>query len=131
MDEIETCRTCGCCEVEISRDERGLIEQLDGTGNVICDLCWADDQQASSEITADLLWCVDRYIDGALVEINGGYLARSLIRRADEPAEHLDWVRGQVVAHRATMWDGHDLEGLSGEERYEMLAAHLTQTQHG
>lgn len=44
MTETTTCRTCQA-SVEITRDEQGMIQQLDGSGDVICDACW-DAQQA-------------------------------------------------------------------------------------
>lgn len=49
MTETETqrCRVCGA-EVAITRDEAGLVEQTDGSGDVVCDQCWQEREGARS-----------------------------------------------------------------------------------
>lgn len=127
MSETQRCRTCGG-EVVVTRDERGGVEQLDGQGDACCDACWTDEQAGQTGITADLLRRVEGLAEGAILDLGSGrYAARSMQPYAGESAAHVTFDRSRVVVWAATLWDGHDLGGVGGDDRYELLARHLAE----
>lgn len=77
-------------------------------------------------ITADMLRRIEEMADGAIIRHDDGtYEARPLHRTTDESHEGFDAVLQRVYIRANGMWDGHDVEGLTDDERYTMLAEHL------
>lgn len=123
--ETATCRTCGA-DTDITRDENGYAEQLDSAGEIQCDDCAYDHEVSTEGITADMLRRIQGFMDGAIIDIGSGrYLPRPMFPRADETSTHFAHASENIVVRATTMWDGHDLDGLTDDERYELLALHL------